>query len=109
MAQFIRMTERGADAVILGGDLNAGPQDLAYKIIRGVSGLVDACSITSSELGTSECAKNSYTPSKVSRKLPEGKRIDHILYLGSKNFKVNPCSYILLVTNNYIKILFYFH
>ena len=81
------MTERGADAVILAGDLNTGPNDLAYKIIRDVPGLVDACSITSSGSGTSQCANNSYTPSNIARKLPEGKRIDHILYSGSRDFK----------------------
>lgn len=87
-AQFIRMTSGGSDAVILGGDLNAEPQDLAYKIICGVAGLTDACSNSFSNLGTNECARNSYTSSRVARKEPEGKRIDHILYLCSPNFKV---------------------
>ena len=87
-AQFIRMTCGGADSAILGGDLNAEPQDLAYRIMCGVAGLADACSNSSSNLGTNECANNSYTSSKLARKFPEGKRIDHILYLGSKNYKV---------------------
>ncbi|XP_033314882.1 neutral sphingomyelinase [Bombus vancouverensis nearcticus] len=87
-AQFIRMTSGGADSVILGGDLNAEPQDLAYKIICGVAGLADACSNISSNLGTNECANNSYTSSKLARTCPEGKRIDHILYQGSKNIKI---------------------
>ncbi|XP_066602225.1 putative neutral sphingomyelinase [Prorops nasuta] len=86
-AQFIRMTSGGADVIILGGDLNTEPQDLAYKIIRGVAGLADACSNSSSESGTNECAKNSYTNLKIARNMPEGKRIDHILYFGSKNYK----------------------
>ncbi|XP_033219483.1 putative neutral sphingomyelinase [Belonocnema kinseyi] len=87
-AQFIRMTKGGADAVILGGDLNTEPQDLAYRIICGVAGLQDTCSISADTQGTSECAKNSYTPSSIASKLPNGKRIDYILYKGSKNFKV---------------------
>lgn len=87
-AQFIRMTKGGADAVILGGDLNTEPQDLAYRIICGVSGLYDACSRNSNALGTNECAKNSYTNLNVSRKSPQGKRIDYILYMGSKNCQV---------------------
>ncbi|XP_043270924.1 putative neutral sphingomyelinase [Venturia canescens] len=95
MAQFIRMTERGADAVVLGGDLNTGPSDLAYKIIRGVAGLMDACSNESGDLGTSECANNSYTPSRIARLCPQGKRIDHILYMGSKNFKIEVVSFEL--------------
>ncbi|XP_014211102.1 putative neutral sphingomyelinase [Copidosoma floridanum] len=87
-AQFIRMTKGGADAVILGGDLNTEPQDLAYKIICGVAGLMDACAKKSGSLGTNECANNSYTDLRVAEKEPNGKRIDYILYMGSKNYKI---------------------
>ncbi|EFN68152.1 Putative neutral sphingomyelinase [Camponotus floridanus] len=87
-AQFVRMTSGGADAVILAGDLNTEPQDLAYRIIRGVGGLMDACPSSASHIGTNECANNSYTCSKFARTRPDGKRIDHILYLGSKSVKV---------------------
>lgn len=87
-AQFVRMTCGGADSVILAGDLNTEPQDLAYKIICGVAGLTDACSSVSNKLGTNMCANNSYTSSKIARTFPDGKRIDHILYLGSKFHKV---------------------
>lgn len=87
-AQFIRMTSGGADAVILAGDLNTEPQDLAYRIICGVAGLADTCPNSESHIGTNECANNSYTSSKLARTRPDGKRIDHILYLGSKNVKV---------------------
>ncbi|KAK0183466.1 hypothetical protein PV327_001504 [Microctonus hyperodae] len=93
MAQFIRMTEQGADAVVLGGDLNTGPGDLAYNIIKGVVCLNDSCSTVNNDLGTSECANNSYTSEKIARKFPQGKRIDHILYLGSKNIKMDVLSY----------------
>lgn len=87
-AQFVRMTSGGADAVILAGDLNTEPQDLAYRIMRGVGGLMDACPSSASHIGTNECANNSYTCSKLARTRPDGKRIDHILYLGSKTVKV---------------------
>ncbi|XP_003693892.1 putative neutral sphingomyelinase [Apis florea] len=87
-AQFIRMTSGGADSTILGGDLNTEPQDLVYRIICGVAGLTDACSNSSSNLGTNECANNSYTNSKHANTLPDGKRIDHILYQGTKNVKI---------------------
>ncbi|XP_043255982.1 putative neutral sphingomyelinase [Colletes gigas] len=87
-AQFIRMTCGGTDFAILGGDLNAGPQDLAYRLICGVADLADACSNSSNNLGTNMCANNSYTSSKLARTFPKGKRIDHILYLGSKNHKI---------------------
>ncbi|XP_046747788.1 putative neutral sphingomyelinase [Diprion similis] len=92
-AQFIRMTMGGTDAVVLGGDLNTEPKDIAYRIIRGIAGLEDACSISNSNLGTNECANNSYTPKKVAKKEPDGKRIDHILYLGSKNIKMEVANY----------------
>ncbi|KOC66175.1 Putative neutral sphingomyelinase [Habropoda laboriosa] len=87
-AQFIRMTCSGADSAILAGDLNAEPKDLAYRIICGVAGLVDACSNNLRNLGTNECANNSYTSSKLARTFPEGKRIDHILYQSTKNIKI---------------------
>ena len=87
-AQFIRMTKGDADAVILSGDLNTEPQDLAYRIICGVAGLTDACPKNRSGLGTNECANNSYTNLRVARKSPQGKRIDYILYAGSKDCEV---------------------
>ncbi|KAL6258621.1 hypothetical protein P5V15_010574 [Pogonomyrmex californicus] len=87
-AQFVRMTSGGADAVILAGDLNTESQDLAYKIIRGVADLADTCPNSSSHIGTNECANNSYTSSKLARTKPDGKRIDHIMYLGSGTIKV---------------------
>jgi len=87
-AQFVKMTSGGVDAVIFAGDLNTEPQDLAYRIIRGVSGLADTCPDSQSHIGTNECANNSYTSSKLARTQPNGKRIDHIMYLGSKTVKV---------------------
>lgn len=95
------MTSGGSDAVILGGDLNAEPQDLAYRIICGVAGLADACSNNFTNIGTNECAKNSYTSTRIARKYPEGKRIDHILYLCSPNFKV---SYYYILHINSVQI-----
>lgn len=82
------MTKGGADAVILGGDLNTEPNDLAYRLICGVAGLHDTCSNSPTFIGTNECAKNSYTSSSLANKMPNGKRIDYILYLGSNKFTV---------------------
>lgn len=87
-AQFVRMTSGGTDAIVLAGDLNTEPQDLAYKIIRNIAGLADTCPNSASHIGTNECANNSYTSSKLARMNPDGKRIDHIMYLGSKTVKV---------------------
>lgn len=41
-AQFIKMTSKNADIVILGGDLNTEPGDLAYKVIVHTAELTDA-------------------------------------------------------------------
>lgn len=41
-AQFIHMTSGGADLVILGGDLNTEPDDLAYQVLLLNAGLHDA-------------------------------------------------------------------
>ncbi|XP_014479972.1 PREDICTED: putative neutral sphingomyelinase isoform X2 [Dinoponera quadriceps] len=98
-AQFVRMTSGGADAVILTGDLNTEPQDLAYRIIRGVAGLTDACPNSVSHIGTNECANNSYTTSKIARTRPEGKRIDYILYLDSSAIKAEITNYELPLPN----------
>lgn len=92
------MTKGGADAVILGGDLNTEPQDLAYRIICNVAGLFDSCSTNANQLGTNECAKNSYTDLRIARKLPQGKRIDYILYMGSKQYKVSNFLILLSVS-----------
>ncbi|EFN81167.1 Putative neutral sphingomyelinase [Harpegnathos saltator] len=98
-AQFVRMTSGGADAVILAGDLNTEPQDLAYRIICGVAGLTDACPNSASYIGTNECANNSYTASKLVRTRPEGKRIDYILYLDSDVIKAEITNYKLPLPN----------
>ncbi|CAK9809840.1 Putative neutral sphingomyelinase [Anthophora quadrimaculata] len=87
-AQFIKMTCGGVDSVILAGDLNAESQDLAYKIICGIADLTDACSTSLINMGTNECAGNSYTSSKLARTFPEGKRIDYILYQSKNNVKI---------------------
>jgi len=42
-AQFISLTSKHADAVIVGGDLNTEPGDLAYRLIVHTAHLHDAC------------------------------------------------------------------
>ncbi|XP_032671814.1 putative neutral sphingomyelinase [Odontomachus brunneus] len=98
-AQFVKMTSGCADAVILAGDLNTEPQDLAYRIIHGIAGLTDACPNSASHIGTNECANNSYTDSKLARARPDGKRIDYILYLNSNAIKAEITNYKLPLPN----------
>ncbi|XP_044728693.1 putative neutral sphingomyelinase [Chrysoperla carnea] len=83
-AQFIRLTSGSANAVILAGDLNTEPNDLEYRLLLESSNLRDSFTVKNvcniEENGTNECARNSYTPAKLCRSRPEGKRIDYILY-----------------------------
>lgn len=73
--------------IILAGDLNTEPGDLAYRIILAMVGFTD--SFTEAEVenhetsSTCENLLNSYTPSKLIKKQIPGKRIDYILYSGN--------------------------
>ncbi|TRY82184.1 hypothetical protein DNTS_000380 [Danionella cerebrum] len=46
LLQFVRHTSRGADLLILGGDLNMHPQDLGNRLLRSQTGLRDCYSET---------------------------------------------------------------
>lgn len=69
----------------MAGDLNTEPGDLAYRVLLSESQLVDSFNneITT---GTNECVKNTYTPKEVSEKLPNGKRIDFIMYRAGRDY-----------------------
>ncbi|KAK3927734.1 Putative neutral sphingomyelinase [Frankliniella fusca] len=98
-AQFIHMTSGGADMVILGGDLNTEPDDLAYQVLLLNAYLHDAYNQPSSTdkttFGTFATAQNSYTPTKLSRKSPNGQRIDYVLYKGGHRAQITQESYSL--------------
>ncbi|XP_018568210.1 putative neutral sphingomyelinase [Anoplophora glabripennis] len=83
-AQFIMLTSGGADLVILAGDLNTEPGDLAYRVTLCVPGLLDAFTeaneVPNDKVATNESLQNSYTPSSLVRKNIPGKRIDYIMY-----------------------------
>lgn len=65
--------------------MNTEPGDLAYRVLLSESQLTDSFNgkITT---GTNECVKNTYTPKELIEKLPNGKRIDFILYRAGRNF-----------------------
>ncbi|XP_030026289.1 putative neutral sphingomyelinase [Manduca sexta] len=86
-AEFVNLTTYPADISILAGDLNTAPGDLSFKILTQLPSLVDPydmkCEDTPGKLkasGTCDNANNSYSDQKLASKLPEGKRIDHILF-----------------------------
>lgn len=98
-AQFIHMTSGGADMVILGGDLNTEPDDLAYQVLLLNAYLHDAynqpSAVDKTTFGTFATAQNSYTPAKSIRKSPNGQRIDYVLYKGGHRAQVTQESYSL--------------
>lgn len=95
-AQFIQLTSASADLVILAGDLNTEPGDLAHRILTTTTGLHDAYLESSEEediAATNEDYKNSYSSRKsIKDKIP-GKRIDYVLFHGSGNVAVSVNQY----------------
>lgn len=98
-AQFIHMTSGGADLVILGGDLNTEPDDLAYQVLLLNANLHDAylqpSALNKTTFGTFGTAQNSYTPPSVLRKAPLGQRIDYVLFKGGHRAQVTQELYSL--------------
>lgn len=87
-AQFIE-TSRGQSVLqILAGDLNTEPGDLAYRVLLVTSKLHEACNHLMTETGTNECRHNSYTSEQSKKTIPNGKRIDYILYRGGNQYEV---------------------
>uniref|UniRef100_A0A1B0DRC6 sphingomyelin phosphodiesterase n=1 Tax=Phlebotomus papatasi TaxID=29031 RepID=A0A1B0DRC6_PHLPP len=78
-AQFIQQTRNDNIVQILAGDLNTEPGDLAYRVLLSTSELRDAYQKTAQH-GTNECPLNPYTCEESRQSIPEGKRIDYILY-----------------------------
>ncbi|CAL8135985.1 unnamed protein product [Orchesella dallaii] len=97
-AQFISVTSKHADVVIVGGDLNTEPGDLAYRLIVHTAQLRDACNEVSLEssakevMNTCETATNSYSSPNSLKLNPFGKRIDYIAYKGGSNVNVSALS-----------------
>ncbi|KAJ8945085.1 hypothetical protein NQ318_005265 [Aromia moschata] len=98
-AQFIMLTSGGADLVVLAGDLNTEPGDLAYRVILKVPGLLDAFAeatdVPKDMIATNESLKNSYTPLRLVKKNVLGKRIDYIMYHPGSKIQVDLKKYRL--------------
>ncbi|CAJ0930012.1 unnamed protein product, partial [Mesorhabditis belari] len=98
LSQFVRHTSRGADFVILCGDMNMEPDDLGLRLLMSNTKLHDAWRIFNEGHGqvdtpTSErtslvrrtgmtCDRpdNYYTSPLMRRECPDGKRIDYMFY-----------------------------
>ncbi|XP_043081481.1 sphingomyelin phosphodiesterase 2a isoform X2 [Puntigrus tetrazona] len=88
LLQFVRHTSRGADLVVLGGDLNMHPQDLGNRLLRSLTGLRDCYSETDTfdgcEDGHTLIADNQFTKKQDLIPFEKGIRIDYILMKGSQ-------------------------
>lgn len=61
-----------------------------HRVLLASSHLVETYSEPHhGEIGTNECAHNTYTASSTKKTLPKGKRIDYILYRSGENYEVN--------------------
>lgn len=93
LQQFIRHTSAGADAVIVGGDLNMHPQDLGTRLLRSYTGLRDAYLETSKfdgcENGMTLIANNPFINQKELGPFEKGIRIDYILFKGSTKAEIH--------------------
>lgn len=95
-AQFIQMTRGDSVLQVLAGDLNTEPGDLAHRVLLAASHLQETYNSTHhGDIGTNECGHNSYTPLSVKKVLPNGKRIDYILYRNGMNTDVEVQEYAL--------------
>ncbi|XP_043098003.1 sphingomyelin phosphodiesterase 2 [Puntigrus tetrazona] len=93
LQQFIRHTSAGADAVILGGDLNMHPDDLGTRLLRNYTGLLDCFSETANfdgcEEGCTHISENPFTNTDGLVPFGGGVRIDYILFKGSGEVDVS--------------------
>lgn len=92
LQQFIRHTSAGADAVIVGGDLNMHPQDLGTRLLRSYTALRDAYLETPQfdgcENGITLIADNPFINPKELGPFEKGIRIDYILFKGSSKAEI---------------------
>ncbi|EEB11492.1 sphingomyelin phosphodiesterase, putative [Pediculus humanus corporis] len=96
-SQFIRLTIEDCDLAVLAGDLNTEPDDLAIKILNQNAQLTDCYFVAQKKtltfFGTNESTRNSYAPKSEVKRLPQGKRIDYILYRNSRKINVEVQNY----------------
>ncbi|CAM4613751.1 unnamed protein product [Lepidochelys kempii] len=101
LAQFIQHTSKGADVVLLGGDLNMHPGDMGIRLLRGWTGLqdsfADADRFEGCEDGYTLVPANCFTVNKELQPFPLGIRIDYILYKGLSRFVVK-CDSLVTTT-----------
>uniref|UniRef100_A0A6J0TUH2 sphingomyelin phosphodiesterase n=2 Tax=Pogona vitticeps TaxID=103695 RepID=A0A6J0TUH2_9SAUR len=92
LGQFIQHTSKGADVVLLGGDLNMHSEDVGVRLLRGWAGLRDsfiaAEKVVGCEDGSTLLPANRFTSKKELKCYPQGIRIDYILYKSMSQYEV---------------------
>ncbi|XP_060087530.1 sphingomyelin phosphodiesterase 2 [Heteronotia binoei] len=98
LGQFIQHTSKGADIVLLGGDLNMHPEDVGVRLLRGWAGLQDSFTVAEKfegcEDGSTLVPANCFTNKKEMQCYPQGIRIDYILYKASSQYEVRCNSHV---------------
>ncbi|XP_050294740.1 putative neutral sphingomyelinase [Anthonomus grandis grandis] len=98
-AQFILLTSGSSDLIVLAGDLNTEPGDLAYRVLLTVPGLKDAYieagNVSQEKFATCEALQNSYTPAGMVKQKLLGKRIDYVMYHPGSGVNVDLKKYCL--------------
>lgn len=101
LAQFIQHTSKGADVVLLGGDLNMHPGDVGIRLLRGWTGLRDSFADTERfegcEDGFTLVPANCFINKEELQPFPLGIRIDYVLYKGLSRFVVK-CDSLVTTT-----------
>ncbi|XP_074833977.1 sphingomyelin phosphodiesterase 2 [Carettochelys insculpta] len=101
LAQFIQHTSKGADVVLLAGDLNMHPGDVGIRLLRSWTGLRDSFADTERfegcEDGCTLVPANCFTSKMELQPFPLGIRIDYILYKGLSRFAVK-CDNLVTTT-----------
>ncbi|XP_037050565.1 putative neutral sphingomyelinase [Bradysia coprophila] len=96
-AQFIESTRGESILQVLAGDLNTEPGDLAHRLLLSTAKLTETCD---NSVPTCDNPTNSYTPQSTIDSLPNGKRIDYILYRPGRDCQANVLDYKLPLSHS---------
>ncbi|XP_053099481.1 sphingomyelin phosphodiesterase 2 isoform X2 [Hemicordylus capensis] len=98
LGQFIQHTSKGADVMLLGGDLNMHPEDVGIRLLQAWAGLQDsfvaAEKVEGCEDGCTLVPANCFTNKKELQCYPQGIRIDYIFYKSLPQYKVRCNSHV---------------
>ena len=95
LGQFVRHTGKAADFIVLAGDFNIEPEDLGYSIILNIGNLYDAYENRPNreydDGMTCDRPDNIYTHKSLLKSMPQGKRLDYIMYQSGRGRLLSFC------------------